>query len=126
MTLSRIALLTSTCALAGFGIYGLVAPKRMLKVVDVRPSSRKGTTELRAMYGGFELGLAAFFAVAMLRPELERAALWAHTLSLSGLAATRLGSILYDRPNGALLKALVAVEGGTAVLGAAALRSRAA
>jgi hypothetical protein len=126
MTLSRAALLTTTCALAGFGIYGLVAPKRMLKKVDVRASSNRGITELRAMYGGFELGLAAFFAAAMFRPELERPALIAQTLSLAGLSATRLGSILYDRPNSALLKALCAVEGGTAVLGAVALRQRAA
>src|ERR1700680_2050212 len=100
MNLSRIALITAASGFTGFGIACLVRPKSMLKRVDVRPRSARGTTELRAMYGGLHLGLGAFFATAAAKPEWSRPALLAQTLGLGGLAASRLVGILSDHPRG--------------------------
>ena len=121
MTLSRIALITAASGFTGFGIACLVRPESMLKRVDVRAQSARGTTELRAMYGGLELGLGAFFAIAAAKPEWSRPALLAQTLGLGALAASRLAGILSDHPRGSLMKALFAAESSAAGLGAAAL-----
>ncbi len=121
MNLSRLALITAASGFAGFGIACLVRPKNMLRQVDVNARSARGTTELRAMYGGLELGLGAFFAVAAAKPAWERPALLAQTLGLGGLAASRLAGILTDRPRGALMKALVVAESSAAALAAVAL-----
>ena len=121
MTLSRIALAVATAGFAGFGMACLVSPREMLKRVDVRSTSARGTTELRAMYGGMELGLGAFFALAIGKPEWTRPALAAEALGLGALAAARVASILQDHPRGALMKALAIAESSAAALGAIAL-----
>ncbi len=73
------------------------------------------------MYGGMELGLGAFFAVAMATREWTRPALTAQALGLGGLAVARIGSVLHDRPRGVMIKALAVAELSAAVLGAVAL-----
>ena len=124
MNLSRIALITAASGFAGFGIACLLRPQSMLNRVDVRARSPRGTTELRAMYGGLELGLGAFFAAAAAKPEWSRPALLAQTLGLGALAASRLAGILSDHPRGRLMKLLFAAEASAAVLGASALAMR--
>ena len=121
MNLSRVALITAASGFTGFGVACLVRPQRMLNRVDIRPKSARGTTELRAMYGGLELGLGAFFAAAAAKSEWSRPALLAQTLGLGALASSRLAGILRDHPRGALMKVLLAAESATAVLGAVAL-----
>jgi hypothetical protein len=121
MKLSTVGLLTAASGFTGFGIACLIRPKSMLARVDVRARSARGRTELRAMYGGMEVGLGAFFAAAAFRPEWSRPALWAQMLGLGGLAASRLAGILHDRPRGLLMPALFAAEATATVLGAVAL-----
>lgn len=121
MNLSRIALITAASGFTGFGIACLIRPKSMLRRVDVQARSARGTTELRAMYGGLELGFGAFFAIAAVKPEWSRPALMAQTLGLGALAASRLAGILSDHPRGALMKVLFVAESSAAGLGAAAL-----
>jgi hypothetical protein len=123
MKVSQIALMTAAAGFAGFGVASLIRPT-ILERVDVHAQSARGTTELRAMYGGMELGLGAFFLAAMFRPEWEQAALAAQAMGLGGLAASRLAGILHDRPRGPLMKALAIAEGATASLAAVALASR--
>ncbi len=121
MNLSRTALITAAAGFAGFGAACLIRPKDMLDRVDVRPKSGRGTTELRAMYGGLELGLGAFFAVAAAKEEWSRPALLAQALGLGALAASRLAGILHDQPRGKLMKGLAIAEGSAAALAAVAL-----
>ena len=122
--MSRLALITAASGFTGFGIACLVRPKRMLNRVDVRPKSARGTTELRAMYGGLELGLGAFFATAAAKDHLSRPALLAQALGLGGLAISRFAGILRDHPRGPLMKALLVGESSAAVLAAVALATR--
>ncbi len=121
MKLTRIALITAAAGFAGFGAACLIRPKSMLDRVDVRAKSARGTTELRAMYGGLELGLGAFFATAAAKPGWSRPALLAQALGLGALAGSRLAGILRDHPRGSLMKALFVAESSAAVLGAVAL-----
>jgi hypothetical protein len=123
MKLSQIALLTAAAGFTGFGVACLIDPT-VPDRVDVRARSARGTTELRAMYGGMELGLGAFFLAAAFTFKWEEAALMAQTLGLGGLAASRLAGIVHDRPSGLLMPALAAAEGATALLAAVALAKR--
>jgi hypothetical protein len=124
MNLSQIALITAASGFAGFGLACLIRPKSMLERVDVRAKSARGTTELRAMYGGLELGLGAFFALAAAKNDWSRPALLAQTLGLGSLAASRLAGIVRDHPRGRLMKALFVAESSAAVLGAVALATK--
>jgi hypothetical protein len=124
MNLTRVALITAASGFTGFGIAGLIHPKSMMKRVDIHAKSARGTTELRAMYGGLEVGLGAFFATAAAKPEWSRPALLAQTLGLGALAGSRLAGILSDHPRGALMKLLFAAEASAAVLGGVALATK--
>jgi hypothetical protein len=121
VNLTKLSLGITAAVSAGFGIGCLIAPKQMLKKIDVKPTSGTGKAELRAMYGGFELGLAAFFAYCAVNDNMAEAGLLAQTLSLGGLALGRLGGIVADRPK-PIMYPLFAAEAGAAVLGAAALK----
>ena len=121
MNLSRAACVTAACGFAGFGVACLARPKDVLGRVEIRARSARASTELRAMYGGMEIGLGMFFAAAIFKPEWRRPALWAQTLGLGALAATRLAGILHDRPRGFLMPALVLAEGSATALAIAAL-----
>jgi len=121
MTLSKIALLTAAAGFAGFGIACTIRPDKALAAADVRARSSRGKTELRAMYGGMELGLGAFFALAAFKPSWNRSALAAQALGLGAVAATRLGGILGDHPRGKLMPGLALAEASAAALGAVAL-----
>jgi hypothetical protein len=123
MNYSRAALIAAATGFAGFGIACLLQPDNMLQRVDIRARSARGTTELRAMYGGMELGLGIFFAAAIFRREWRCPALWAQALGLGGLAASRLAGVLHDRPPGLLMPALVAAEGSATALAIAGLKA---
>jgi uncharacterized protein DUF4345 len=63
MKLAKISLLASAIGFAGFGLALFIAPQLMesagLGIID--PAGR---IEIRAFYGGIELGLAMFFIIA--------------------------------------------------------------
>lgn len=120
MKLSQIALLTAAAGFSAFGVACLVDPT-IPDRVDVRARSARGRTELRAMYGGMELGFGLFFLAAAFTTKWEETALMAQTLGLGGLAASRLAGILHERPSGMIMPALAGAEGATALLAAVAL-----
>jgi hypothetical protein len=119
MTLSRLSLVLNAAALGGVGAALLVRP-RLIDVVGMKLDRPEARTEVRAMYGGFELGLAGFFALAATRPEWECSALSAQALSLGALVAARLAGMKVDR-SGGVLKLFAALEGSAAALAAVAL-----
>ena len=121
MNLTKLSLGITAAVSAGFGIGCLIAPRQMLKKIDVKAPSGTGKTELRAMYGGFELGLAAFFAYCAVNEEMAEAGLLAQTLGLGGLALGRLSGIAVDRPK-PIMYPLFAAEAGAAVMGMVALK----
>lgn len=82
-----------------------------------------GAVEIRAFYGGLELGIAAFLAVCAFRGAWHRVGLVAQVAMFGGLASGRLLGLALD-PGGieALMVALTAAEGLGAVVGLVALR----
>lgn len=95
MTLDLVALWLGALSFAFFGLWLLVRPGA-LSGVGINADNPDARTELRAMYGGFELGIAAFLALCILRPEWTAPGLWLMLLSLGGLMTGRLIGIALD------------------------------
>lgn len=81
---------------AGFGVVFTAAPELMFSQVDLPIASPVARTELRAVYGGFELGLAAYLAVCASRREWTLAGLVAGGFVFWGLALVRIAGMVVD------------------------------
>ena len=72
-------------------------------------------TEIRAFYGGLELGLAAFFVLALQRPSWFAPALMLQALALGATAAARLYGIIGGGTTEIMLALLAAEAAGCAL-----------
>lgn len=121
MSLQVIALLAGAIGFGVFGITLLIRPHAMA-AVDLPADTPNARTEIRAMYGGLEIGIAAFLALAIAWPELAQTALIFQLFALGGLAIGRLLAIAVD--GGRVKRVMwtfVVLEAGAAVLTAVAL-----
>lgn len=73
----------------GFGLAIVAAPEAVLATVGIS-GTPAGVVELRAFYGGLELGLAAFLFACAAKPGWREAGLWSVALANGGIAAARL------------------------------------
>ncbi|MCB9685407.1 MAG: DUF4345 family protein [Alphaproteobacteria bacterium] len=106
---------------AAIGVWTLIDPVGPMADVGVAVTDARGLVELRAMYGGLELGMAAFLGWCLTDAARARIGLVAATLTLLGLGSVRLVSWVVLQPPGSLLPALFTVELGGALAGALAL-----
>lgn len=120
MTFPQIVLLVSAAVFAGFGVLSVLSPQRMANMVEFGSASATSRVEIRAMYGGLDLGCAAFLAWAAFTPALLVPALWATLLMIGGLGLFRLTGMIMDRGfRPAMWIALVAECGAAAAAGGA-------
>ena len=120
-------LVIALCALGflGFGLWLLADPVGALSKVGITTTSAIGTVELRAFYGGMEIGLALFLGWCALRPEWHSAGLWLVLLANGGAGLARLlGIFLGGASLGGYLAWALAWELGFAALAALALALR--
>ena len=86
---------------AGMGVFGLVAPAALVRPFGIVPATAEGRSEVRAVYGGFGVAIAALLFVALAQaPELRRGVVPAVAVALLGMAFGRLVSRLIERPAG--------------------------
>ena len=107
---------------AGFALMGLGAlarPREVLAQFGVAVDTADGRNEVRAVYGGFGLAVAALLAVAVLGdPSTSEGILVTVAVALAGMAGGRLVSAALERPRSAYpVWVFFAIE----VAGAAAL-----
>jgi hypothetical protein len=107
---------------AGFAAMGLLAlarPRDVLAQFGVATETVEGRNEVRAVYGGFGLAVAALLAVAVVGdPATGEGILVAVAFALAGMAGGRVVSAALERPHGAYpVWVYFAIE----VIGAAAL-----
>jgi len=119
--LARLSLIAAALGLVAFGAALLVRPS-LLGIVGVELARPAASTEIRAFYGGLELGLAAFFFAAARRDTWLRPALFAQAAGLGGIVVARLLGMLADGGAEPMLFLFAAVEGSGALLGLIALR----
>jgi len=90
---------------AGFAAMGLAAimrPYDILAQFGVEVDTIEGRNEVRAVYGGFGLAIAAILAVAVLGdPDTRDGILVAVSIALFGMAGGRLASAALERPRSA-------------------------
>lgn len=82
---------------AGMGVYGLAVPARLVAPFDISLGSATSRAEVRAVYGGFGLAIAAMLMVALTSPELRTGILLTVAAALAGMAFGRVVSALDGR-----------------------------
>jgi hypothetical protein len=90
---------------AGFALMALVAlarPRDVLAQFGVSVDTVEGRNEVRAVYGGFGLAVAALLTVAALGdPDTAEGIVVAVAFALAGMAGGRLVGVASERPRGA-------------------------
>ena len=115
MTLALVILWISAGAFAGFGLLFLALPERMADTVELSARSSTARTEIRAMYGGLELGIAAFLAWCALDPARLELGLVAAALLLAGIGSGRaLGAVIARSASGLTITLMAAEVAGAA------------
>ncbi|MCH9728854.1 MAG: DUF4345 domain-containing protein [Actinomycetia bacterium] len=81
----------------GMGVYGLVAPRQLVAPFDISLGSVTSRAEVRAVYGGFGVAIAAILMVSLTSPELRTGILLTVAAALAGMAFGRVVSALDGR-----------------------------
>jgi len=96
MKLTRVLVAVSAAMFAGFGLLGLSDPQRVLEMMHAQARDATALNEVRAMQGGFELGVAAFLVACLLNRWSLRAGLFLTTAIFVSAASARAKSMLID------------------------------
>lgn len=94
MGLARFTLSFSALAFGLVGLCFLVSPTSMMSQIDISLDTATADSDIRAIYGGLELGLAVFFVMGLSRRSWTRPALVASLLVFSGMSGARVLSFL--------------------------------
>ncbi len=93
--LTRITLWLSGLGFIGFGLACLIAPLEVLGAAGLITTGDVAATEIRAFYGGLELGLGTLIIASALNPAYRRAGLWLCFAAYGGIGLARtLGMLL--------------------------------
>lgn len=92
--IARIFLGLQAVMFIPYGLYCLIKPESLATAAGVSATSVTGTIELQTMYGGLQIAVGMFCAMALLRRDLESAALHALLFLFAGLAVVRVSLAL--------------------------------
>lgn len=99
--MSEVVVLVVALGFGAMGVLALARPADVLAQFGVAVETADGRNEVRAVYGGFGLAVAAVLAVAALGdPSTADGIVVAVAVSLLGMAAGRLLSAMRERPTG--------------------------
>jgi hypothetical protein len=93
---ARVFLGLSALVWLPYGIYCFLVPHSLADAAGVVSSSPTGSTELRAMYGGLQVGIGLLAGIGVVRASLRRPALVALAFLTGGLVTTRLFGAALD------------------------------
>lgn len=96
MLRARVVLIIQLMALAGLGLTYFIQPHQMANLSGMLLMAPAAATDMRAFYGGLQIGLAAFIGVSLSRLDLTRAALTLLVLLYSSMALARMGGLWLD------------------------------
>lgn len=116
MLLPKATLVVTGAVFVAAGMVFLANPDRLASAIGLATQAGRSHTEIRAMYGGLQLGLGIFFLVSSVRIRWIRAALAAQSLILGFSAAGRsFGILLTGRDR--LMMGLTILDIAGAILG---------
>lgn len=119
--MTRLVVGLDVVAFLVFGGWGLFAPASLAEVVGFGLDGHAAVTEIRATYGGLELGLAAALSVGLARPAHARSALALAALAFAGFATGRCVGLAVDGMD-TTHAGIAAIEVAAAVLNGVAWR----
>ena len=90
---SVIVLVLAALGFLGFGVWLVFDPVGGLAGVGIAGTTPAGVVELRAFYGGLEIGLGLFLLICAARPEWRTPGLWLVLLGNLAIGLTRLYGI---------------------------------
>lgn len=122
MRFARVLLLLAATIFIGIGVVFLVAPVEWARVVEIELPTPMSRTDLRATYGGFDLGFGVFLALCALRREWTRPGLAGMAIALAGFAGGRAYGMIVDGCPSKLMPSLAALEASGSILGFLAYR----
>jgi len=94
-----IVLLVAVAAFfAAMGVYALAAPAALARPFGIVIASPEARSEIRAVYGGFGLAVAAMLVVAVADDGLRPGIAVTVAAALAGMAVGRVISRLADKP----------------------------
>ncbi len=96
MSLGRVLLWGIGLMSVAFGMAYLVSPVSMLELTGGSASTPAAITDVRATYGGLQLGLGAYLLWSALAPERIPSALLALSLVAGAVGGCRLLGVLID------------------------------
>jgi hypothetical protein len=82
----------------GMGLLALASPESISRINGTPTLTPAGRNEIRAVYGGFGLAVAAILVLALSTPALGPGILLAVAASLGGMAGGRVLAALVERP----------------------------
>lgn len=83
---------------AGMGVYALAAPAALARPFGIVIASPEARSEIRAVYGGFGLAVAAVLIVAAVDANVRTGIAVTVAAALAGMAVGRVISRLADKP----------------------------
>ncbi len=92
----RVLLAVQALLLVGFGVAYFVRPHEMANLSGMLLMEAAAITDVRAYYGGLQIGLGLWLGLALLRRELVRPALMLLVMLYSALLLGRLGGLVLD------------------------------
>ncbi|OGT58612.1 MAG: hypothetical protein A3E01_03865 [Gammaproteobacteria bacterium RIFCSPHIGHO2_12_FULL_63_22] len=118
---SVLVLVLAALGFLGFGAWLLVDPVGGLAGVGIAGTTAAGVVELRAFYGGLEIGLGLFLLLCSARPDWRVPGLWLVLLGNLCIGLTRLYGIGDSGEFNNFFAAALAWEFGFPVLATIAL-----
>ena len=92
----RIYLTLAALAWLPYGLYLLFLPEELLAIAGIAATDGAATTELRAMYGGLQVGIGVLCVAALLRERFAVPVLGMSAVLTGGLFSGRLIGIFTD------------------------------
>lgn len=94
----------------GVGALFLIIPEQNAAVLEIVGRTATGRTDLRATYGGLELGFGIFLVICVLKQRWTRPGLVALALSTAGFATGRLAGLIAEKTISGLMLIFMALE----------------
>jgi hypothetical protein len=105
----QVLIVIAALIFTGFGVWFLIKPTA-LQGIGIEATSASARTDIRATYGGFELGVAAFLFWCAYREDWQHIGLIAATLFVAGFGVGRGVGILVEGGATAFMWSLLAIE----------------
>lgn len=109
-TFARVVLLLGALMFGALGVYLLKEPGKLDEWIGLRATSAEALTELRALYGGLEIGLGLFLLLCFFRSQWISAGLACLLFICAGIAIARVIGFILDGSLNNMMLGFLATE----------------